>query len=73
MLIILFDMMLCYYFTSLRMTKRDKKKIEKMEKEHDHCDAESSNVKKMSDWMKKHNKDYYTFYFIEGIDYKEIK
>lgn len=58
---------------TLQMTKIDKKKIDEMAKEHEHCDTESTNVKKMREWMKKHNKDYYAFYFINCIEYKEIK
>lgn len=58
---------------TLRMTKIDKKKVEEMEKEHDHCETEASNSKKMSKWMKEHNKDYYAFYYIDCIKYEEVK
>lgn len=57
----------------LKMSKIDKAMIDEMAKEEDHCDTESSNVTKMREWMKKNNKDYYAFYYIDGKEYKEIK
>ncbi len=37
-----------------------------------HCNTELANIKKMKDWMKKHNKNYYSVYYIEGNDFTEI-
>lgn len=37
------------------------------------CDAETANVQKMREWMKKHNKDYYVKYYIDGEDFEEIQ
>ncbi len=37
------------------------------------CAAENSNIKMMRDWMKEHGKDYYSIYYIAGIDYDIVK
>ncbi len=57
----------------LKQVKIDKQTIDKMEEEDDHCDTESSNVKKMREWMKKNNKDYYTSYYIQCLDYEVLE
>jgi hypothetical protein len=35
-----------------------------------HCSSELANITDMRNWMKKHNKDHYSIYFINGIDYE---
>ncbi|TAJ13288.1 hypothetical protein DMA11_09595 [Marinilabiliaceae bacterium JC017] len=42
-----------------------------LEKEEQACGAELANIEKMKSWMQKHNKSYYSVYFLEGIDYDE--
>jgi len=37
------------------------------------CSAENSNINKMRNWMKEHGKNYYSIFFIEGIDYDITK
>lgn len=38
-----------------------------------HCDAELENIAQMRNWMKEHNKPYYSVYFVEGKDYTIIE
>lgn len=33
------------------------------------CQAELNNINEMKEWMKSNNKDYYSIYFLDGIDY----
>jgi len=35
----------------------------------ENCTAENNNISKMRKWMKEHGKDYYSIFFMEGIDY----
>jgi hypothetical protein len=58
---------------TLKMIKLDNKKIEEMEKQEDHCDTESTNIKKMRAWMKKNKKDYYAIYYIQCLDYETLE
>jgi len=37
------------------------------------CAAENNNISRMRDWMKKHGKDYYSIYFIDGNDYEVVE
>ncbi len=37
------------------------------------CAAENNNIKKMRQWMKKHGKNYYSIFFMEGIDYDVVR
>lgn len=49
---------------------------EKMQKEDgsaETCAAELANINEMKEWMKAHGKDYYSIYYIDGLDYEEIQ
>lgn len=37
------------------------------------CDAETANIEKMRNWMKEKGKDYYSIYYIDGEDFREIE
>jgi hypothetical protein len=37
------------------------------------CEAEMSNINDMRDWMAENNKDYYSIFFLNGIDYEIIE
>ncbi|MCL3779523.1 hypothetical protein EMN47_03880 [Prolixibacteraceae bacterium JC049] len=52
----------------LEAKAKAKQKID--EKGGEHCAAEMANYKKMRDWMKEHNKNYYAIYYIDGLDYE---
>lgn len=39
----------------------------------ENCQAEMQNIQRMRDWMKTHNKDYYSVYYIDGQSYKVIE
>ena len=45
---------------------------EKSEKEDDLCEAELSNIQHMKDWMAANNKDFYSVFYIEGVDYEIV-
>ncbi len=49
------------------------KKIKEKEEEGEHCDSESNNITQMREWMKKNNKDFYSIYYLQGIDYEIVK
>jgi hypothetical protein len=54
----------------------EKKTIAEKEKAEDsgeHCDTELSNIKEMRGWMKAHNKNYYSIYFVDGNDYTVVE
>jgi len=36
------------------------------------CDAEMTNIAQMREWMKKHGKNYYAIYYINGEVYNEL-
>lgn len=36
------------------------------------CQEELSNIANMREWMKTHNKDYYSIYYMDGQDYEAI-
>ncbi|NDV67042.1 hypothetical protein [Bacteroides sp. 224] len=37
------------------------------------CEAELSNIQGMRDWMKEHNKDYYSTYYMDGERYDIVE
>lgn len=37
------------------------------------CAAELANINEMKEWMKTQGKDYYSIYYIDGLNYKEIE
>lgn len=36
------------------------------------CAAELNNISSMREWMKANNKDYYSIYYVDGLDYEVI-
>lgn len=36
------------------------------------CQAELNNINEMKEWMKANNKDYYSIYYMDGIDYEVV-
>lgn len=36
------------------------------------CEAELSNITEMRNWMKEHNKDYYSIYYMDGEEYNVV-
>ncbi len=36
------------------------------------CSAEMTNINQMRDWMKEHNKDYYSIIYLEGLEYEVV-
>lgn len=47
-----------------------KEKAEKGEGSAESCASEQNNLEAMKEWMKAHNKDYYSTYFIDGQSYE---
>ena len=37
------------------------------------CQAEMNNIKSMREWMKANNKEFYSLYYIDGMDYEVIE
>ena len=37
------------------------------------CDAETANITAMRQWMKEHNKDFYSIYYIDGTNYEVVE
>ena len=56
----------------------DKKEMETLEKAKKEdgsaksCHTELKNIESIKAWMKKHNKDYFATYYIDGQDYKSL-
>lgn len=58
-----------------RISKEKIEKIaeeQKLEEEGEHCGTESANILNMRAWMKKYGKDYFAFYYVNGIEYTII-
>ena len=64
-----------------RMTEQD---INAMEEEYKkqqaaakpgegHCDTELKNVQNMRDWMKANNKEFYSIYYIDGMEFEVVE
>lgn len=53
----------------------EKIKVKQLEEDGsaESCQAEMENIQKMRDWMKMHNKDYYSIYYIDGESYKVVE
>ncbi|RNC66163.1 hypothetical protein [Proteiniphilum sp. X52] len=47
-------------------------KLTKQEASAETCEAELANINEMKDWMKAHGKDYYSIYYIDGLNYEEV-
>lgn len=50
--------------------KKVKEKYKDIEEGGEHCSAEMENIEQMRNWMKKHKKNYYSIYFIDGKRYE---
>lgn len=55
-----------------QMEKETKEKAGKEDGSAESCQAELKNIENMKDWMKKHNKDYYSIYYMDGEDYTSL-
>lgn len=49
--------------------KKTKAKEVDIDEGGEHCASELANIVNMRNWMKKHKKDHYSIYFINGINY----
>lgn len=47
-------------------------RLEKEEASAETCEAELANINEMKEWMEAHGKDYYSIYYIDGLDYEEV-
>ena len=45
----------------------------KGDKDADHCDSEKNSIQQMREWMKNHNKNFYSIYYVNGLDYEMVK
>lgn len=48
---------------------------DKLQKENgsaETCAAELANINEMKEWMKTHGKDYYSIYYIDGLNYEVV-
>jgi hypothetical protein len=69
----------------LKETRLLASEIDEMEQEHisehpeeaeapgEHCSAEMTNINKMREWMKINGKDYYSIFYLEGINYELVE
>lgn len=55
-----------------QMEKETSEKAQKEDGSAETCQAELNNIEKMKEWMKAHNKDYYSIYYMDGQDYESI-
>ena len=39
----------------------------------EHCQTEMSNITNMRAWMKENNKNYYSIYYVDGLDYEVVE
>ena len=53
--------------------KKTLEEKEAAESDKSHCNADLENIVQMRNWMKEHNKPYYSVYFIDGNDYSIIE
>lgn len=44
-----------------------------VEADSEHCSAEMSNINKMRSWMKEQGKNYYSIFYLEGINYELVE
>jgi hypothetical protein len=57
------------------IAEREAKAIADMDHTHgdgEHCSAELQNIREMIEWMEANNKDYFSIYYLDGIDYELI-
>lgn len=62
-------------FTKEDLDKKEEELKVKLEKENNDgtYDAELNNLNNMRKWMKENNKNYYSEYIVEGIDYEVVE
>ena len=61
--------------TQIEIADMEKSVNERLEQEDgsaETCEAELANINEMKDWMKAHGKDYYSIYYIDGLNYEEV-
>ena len=69
---------------TLRESRLTKEYIDQMEEElnekkgnedgsAESCDAEMKNIDSMREWMKNNNKEFYSLYYIDGLEYEVIE
>ena len=69
---------------TLRENRLTKEYIDQMEEElnekkgkedgsAESCDAEMKNISSMREWMKNNNKEFYSLYYIDGLEYEVIE
>ena len=64
-----------------RMSEEDIKSMEEELKKQqanakngaESCDSEMKNIKGMRDWMKANNKEFYSIYFMEGLEFEVVE
>ncbi len=54
------------------MEKNTNEKLAKEDGSAETCAAELANISEMKEWMKARGKDYYSIYYIDGLNYEEI-
>lgn len=47
-------------------------RLEKEEASAESCEAELANINEMKEWMKTQGKDYYSIYYIDGVNYEKV-
>lgn len=47
-------------------------KLTKEEASAETCQAELANINEMKDWMKARGKDYYSIYYVDGLNYEKV-
>ena len=67
---------------TLRENRLTKEYIDQMEEElndkqgkadAETCETEMKNIQGMRDWMKQNNKDFYSLYYIDGLEYEVVE
>ncbi|OJV75859.1 MAG: hypothetical protein BGO34_06500 [Bacteroidia bacterium 44-10] len=54
------------------MEKSTNEKLSQEDGSAETCAAELANINEMKEWMKAQGKDYYSIYYIDGLNYEEI-
>ncbi|MEA4916137.1 hypothetical protein [Proteiniphilum sp.] len=54
------------------MEKSTNEKLAKEDGSAETCAAELANISEMKEWMKAQGKDYYSIYYIDGLNYEEV-
>ena len=54
------------------LEKSAQEKLENEEATEEECEAELSNVNDMRKWMKEHDKNHYSIYYVDGLSYEKI-